>query len=599
MRILHIVGDSRYGGAVRIIQGLGRMARDEGWQVDVLTTDSSVQKAFESESLGIVNLDVIRREIRPLWDLAGLLRLSRFLRHQRYGIVHTHTSKGGFIGRLAARLAGVPVIVHTVHGFAFHEFSPALSRIVYSSMERLAARWCHRIVSVSEFHQRWAVDLRICPLRQIQAIPNGITPAPRSDQCEPAVLRREFGLGESDVMILSFARLVADKGLAYLIEAAAMLRQRGLRYRVLIAGDGPERARLERLVRSLRLCEEVILLGFRDDIGDLLAASDVVVLPSLREGLSISMLEAMAAGKPIIASSIGSHRELASQADMARLVPVADATGLANAIQQFALDPALRARLGAGARALFEARYVEDRMLNDYRQLYSTLLERQRPFYRTVPSTNGPSVVRSATTGDLAEIVAIHQKAFRHFFLTRMGPEFLRLYYDLVLNYPGGIILVSETHGAVNGFVCGFCDPAGFYRSMWRERREFVLPAVTALLRNPFLAAKVIHGIRRIQTSAAQGPPRSCELSSIAVSPDASGNRLGRALLLAFLDQSWSEEAQCVYLSTDADGNDTANALYREIGFAQSRQFLQRKGRWMNEYVIHRVPAHGPLETHR
>ena len=162
VRVLHIIGDSCYGGIAGIILGLGRTARAEGWQVDVLTTNPVVQEAFERQSLGIVNLDVIRREMRPFWDLGGLVRLSRFLRRQRYQIVHTHTSKAGFVGRLAAWLAGVPIVVHTAHGFAIHEQSPAWARIAYSWLERLAARWCHRIVSVSEFHRGWAVQLGIC-----------------------------------------------------------------------------------------------------------------------------------------------------------------------------------------------------------------------------------------------------------------------------------------------------------------------------------------------------------------------------------------------------------------------------------------------------
>jgi len=596
MKVLHIVGDSRYGGIARIILGLGRVAHSDGWQVDVLTTDPEVQSALRQQSLGVVHLDVIRRRIRPLWDLVGLFRLRSFLRREEYSIVHTHTSKGGFIGRLAAWLAGVPVIVHTVHGFAFHEQSPALVRILYSALERLAARWCHRIVSVSEFHERWAVELNICSPLQIQAIPNGITPPGRSDGCELTRLRHELGVGEGDLLILTPARLAADKGLSYLVEAAAILNRDVGGYRIAIAGDGPVRARLERLARDRGVSGAVTFLGFRQDIGDLLAAADLVVLPSLREGLSISLLEAMAAGKPIIASSIGSHREVAAQAEMARLVPPADPVALAEAIQEFAGDPALRAHLAASARSLFEARYTEDRMLNAYRQLYLSLVERKLPV-RPTPITRGSSAIRCATPADLPRIVEIHQRAFSEFFLTRMGAGFLRLYYELVLKYRTGIILVSENRGELNGFVCGFANPAGFYQLMWQNRRTFALPALQALFSHPWLATNVMHGIRRIQNTVLQGPPQSCELSSIAVTPEASGNGVGRGLLRSFLERSWSMHAQCVYLTTDAEANEAANALYREAGFHHCRRFLQRKGRWMNEYVFTRAHAGVSLET--
>ncbi len=594
VRVLHIIGDSCYGGIAGIILGLGRTAQSEGWQVDVLTTNPVVQEAFARQSLGIVNLDVIRREMRPLWDLMGLIRLSRFLRSQRYRIVHTHTSKGGFVGRLAAWLAGVPIIVHTAHGFAIHEQSPAWARIAYSWLERLAARWCHRIVSVSEFHRGWAVQLGICQAGQIQAIPNGITPLVRTDGSATSGLRRQLEVGDSDLLILSAARLAPDKGLTHLIEAAAVLPHGETRYRFAIAGEGPVRESLERLVQDRGVSERVTFLGFRRDIGDLLAACDLVVLPSLREGLSISLLEAMAAGKPIIATSIGSHREVASQAEMACLVPPANPAALADAIQQFARDPALRAHLAGGARALFEARYTEERMLNEYRQLYLELLDGMQP----APSGCGTSVVRNAAPKDLDAIVGIHQRAFGEFFLTQMGSSFLRMYYQFVLNYHAGILLVGEKHGAISGFVCGFADPAKFYQSMWLNRRDFALPALAALVRHPLLAANILQSVRRIQTSAAQGSQRSCELSSIAVVPELSGNGLGKTLLRSFLSESWSKLAEYVYLTTDASANDIANKLYCDVGFRQSRCFLQRKGRWMNEYVFHRSAADRPVEIH-
>jgi ribosomal protein S18 acetylase RimI-like enzyme len=192
---------------------------------------------------------------------------------------------------------------------------------------------------------------------------------------------------------------------------------------------------------------------------------------------------------------------------------------------------------------------------------------------------------------DLPGIVTIHQKAFSNFFLTRLGGEVLRRYYALVLNYRAGIVLVSERSGILDGFACGFVEPAEFYRLMWRNRRNFVFPALSAMVRHPSLAAGVLYGVQRIQSSASKGPARSCELSSIAVAPEAGGNGLGKALVQAFVAQALSMAAECVYLTTDADGNDQANALYRQVGFQHTQRFLQRQGRWMNEYVIDHLEA--------
>jgi ribosomal protein S18 acetylase RimI-like enzyme len=219
-------------------------------------------------------------------------------------------------------------------------------------------------------------------------------------------------------------------------------------------------------------------------------------------------------------------------------------------------------------------------------------MTRTYPTDEQPPRTGGQGgVVRTATTQDLPGIVKIHQKAFSHFFLTQMGEAFLRNYYDLVLNYRAGIILVSEGPGTVEGFACGFVEPAEFYRLMWRSRRSFAMPVLSALVRQPSLAAKVLSGVHRIQTPESEWPARSCELSSIAVAPETSGNGLGKVLMRAFLEEARKMDAQCVYLTTDADGNDAVNAFYRDVGFKPTRRFLQRKGRWMNEYVINGTEA--------
>jgi len=374
MKLLHIVGDSRFGGAGKIILALAQMAKAEGWEVDVLTTDPTFQAAVRKHGLGLLDLDVIRRPIRPLWDLAGLLRLRSVLKRESYRIVHTHTSKGGFVGRFAASMAGVPLIVHTMHGFAFHERSSLSKRLFYSTLERIAAVRCDQIVSVSEFHRQWAIELGICKRWKILTIPNGVGDHV-AQVAAPLTLRRQLGLSDNHLMLLTMARLAPEKGLDHLIQAAALLRLAVPHCRLFIAGEGPDRLKLERLISDLDISDRVTLLGYRQDITELLAVSDIVVLPSLREGLSISLLEAMAASKPIIASNIGSHHEVASQGNIAKLVPPADVLALTNTILELIRNPTMAADLGINARRLFELRYTEHRMVSAYRDLYCHLLQ--------------------------------------------------------------------------------------------------------------------------------------------------------------------------------------------------------------------------------
>ena len=259
------------------------------------------------------------------------------------------------------------------------EFAVGRDAIPGDALERVAAFACQRIVTVSEYHRRWAADLRITRAQKVVAIPNGI-PLDRVqvDRGREAV-RQELGIGADTRMLLSTGRLAESKGLAYLLHAAQLLRNElKVPFTLVCAGTGPHQADLEKLVRDLDLREVVTFLGFRNDIGDLLAASDIVVLPTLREGLSIALLEAMAAAKPIITTNIGSNVEATQNGRAALLVPARDAAALAKAIRHFANDAALRLSKSVNAKEIFDQHYTEDRMLESYRAQYLDLLQLER-----------------------------------------------------------------------------------------------------------------------------------------------------------------------------------------------------------------------------
>lgn len=375
-RVLHVVGSSKFGGDSVLVVELARAARDRGFAVDILATDPHFQDLIRQNGIGLVDLDVIRREIRPAWDLSGLVRLSGFLSRTPYTIVHTHTSKPGVVGRLAAHHNRVPAIVHTVHLFGFHEGSPRIPSAVYAGIERRAAHWCDRIITVSEYHRDWALRVGIGTPEKVVAIPNGVPDHRAAADVDPRLVRASLGLGDDDFVIVSTGRLAEQKGLEYLIRAMPAVLSAVPDAVVLLAGEGPLIVPLSRLVDELGLASRVRLLGFRADVADLLTAADLVALPSLWEGLSISLLEAMAAGRPVVTTTIGSNREVTRDGAVADLVPPKDAAALATAVISLAGDPQRREALGRAARTEQQTRYTIDRMLAGYMEQYDILLDR-------------------------------------------------------------------------------------------------------------------------------------------------------------------------------------------------------------------------------
>lgn len=392
VRILHILGDSRFGGASFGILRLARYWQSVGWRVDILATDPQFLQAAAEAGVPTVPLDCIWREIRPLRDLAGLWKLYRYLRARRYTVVHTHTTKAGFAGRLAGWLARVPIVVHTAHGFAFHETSHRAKIWFYATMDRIASVGSQRVVTVSRFHKAWGEELGMAPAAKLVAIPNGIPEPPVITPEAAAAARHDLGLTERDLALFTPGRLAPEKGLEDLLDALCLARPQSPRpLKLIIAGDGSLAGPLRRQASELGIAADIRFLGFRKDIPQLLAACDVVVFPTWREGLSIALLEAMSHGKAIVTTTIGSNLEATAEGEAALLVPPRKPAELAEAILALAADESRRRSLGAAARRLYGQRYTQDRMLSGYHQLYLELLEeneRARPVSTVLPSPN-------------------------------------------------------------------------------------------------------------------------------------------------------------------------------------------------------------------
>jgi len=203
-----------------------------------------------------------------------------------------------------------------------------------------------------------------------------------------------------------------------------------------------------------------------------------------------------------------------------------------------------------------------------------------------VTSDRAERHVRPARIADLTAIVAIHERAFARSFLTRLGPSFLELYYSTVLGYHNHIFLVSTQETSVLAFVSGFLEPAGFYKLMKRRSLQMGVAILRSLLTQPALIRPVLYGSVRVLRNATAPTHGCCELSSLAVNPQITGQGIGTSLVSAFLDCAWQKNASCVHLTTDASAR--ANEFYLRLGFRLSSQERRSRVRLMNEYTMMR-----------
>ena len=374
IRVLQVIGGSKFGGAIWVILSYVEALQEHGCAVAVCTSVERVAEVFRGAGCEIVSVPEMVREIDPWRDLRSIVKLSGICREGGFDVVHTHTSKGGFLGRAAARLAGIPIVIHTAHGFAFHEASSSASIFFYAFLERLAAQWCDRMITVSDFHRAWAIRLGITAPERIVTIRNGVSRSRLAVTRNRHDVRKELGIDEHDFLLASIGRLAPQKGLETLILALPDILRRNPRARLVLVGEGPLRSELEAGLEGSGLASAVRFLGFRRDVGEILSASDVVIAPTLREGLSISVLEAMAMGKPIVTTAIGSNLELIEDGVSGLLVPPNDPARLAEAILRVEADPVSASRYGDAARQRFDLEFTEQVMKQSVWSLYRQLI---------------------------------------------------------------------------------------------------------------------------------------------------------------------------------------------------------------------------------
>jgi glycosyltransferase involved in cell wall biosynthesis len=304
----------------------------------------------------LVELPALGREVAPVADLTALAQFVRLIRRERPAIVHTHTSKAGFIGRLAAVIARVPAVIHQPHGHLFYGYYGARRTAVFTALERRAARWTDRIITLTD---RGAVEHLahgIGRAEQYVTVPSGV---PTAELRAAAPARREararLGLDPAAFVVVGLGRLVPIKGFDLLVRALPAVVEQIPSARVLLVGEGAERPRLEALARSLGVAERLGMLGGVFDVTTRLAAADVLAVPSRNEGMGRVIVEAMALGIPVVATAVGGTPDVVTDGESGRLVLPEDVVALAAALVELGRDETLRDKLGEAAQARAES----------------------------------------------------------------------------------------------------------------------------------------------------------------------------------------------------------------------------------------------------
>lgn len=321
----------------------------------------------------------LRRDAAPSRDLRALRDLVRHFRRFRPDLVDTHLSKAGFLGRLAAKIAGVPS-VHTFHINIFGGYGwRPLERQAYLRLERIAARWTSRLISLSDELGAEILAHGIGAAAQFRTINLGLDfgafeVAPDKINAARARLRAELGLTENAVLIGHIARLAPVKSVKTFVQAAAMLRRTHPEVTFLVIGDGETRPRLEFRARELKLGQNLRFLGLRSDIAALNLGLDAVALTSLQEGTPISIIESLAAAKPVVASDVGGVSRLIEHQKTGFLVPPNDAKAVADALEWVLENPRQAACWGQNGRQKMRREFGIERMIDEHRALYREVL---------------------------------------------------------------------------------------------------------------------------------------------------------------------------------------------------------------------------------
>ena len=383
-RVLRIFSRLNIGGPSVHVILLTAGLRDRGYETRLVV---GLEEAREGDLVDLAiekgvpihRLAALGREIRPLSDLRAFWALFRLMRRFRPAVVHTHSAKAGLLGRLAARLSGVPVVVHTFHGHVLRGYFGPLESALFKHLEKALGRRTHVLLAVSEAVKQDLVALGVARAEKIRVIPLGLELERLSGELPRGGLRREAGFPDGAPLVGAVGRLVPVKDLGTFLAAAVLVRKSLPEVRFAIVGDGEARTSLQEEAARLGLSGVAFFHGWRRDMAAVFGDLDVVVNSSRNEGTPVALIEALAAGLPVVATRVGGTPDLLGDGARGLLVPAGDPAALAAAVLATLREPeAARRRAREGRRYVLGA-HSAARLIGDVDGLYRELLAARAP----------------------------------------------------------------------------------------------------------------------------------------------------------------------------------------------------------------------------
>jgi glycosyltransferase involved in cell wall biosynthesis len=379
--VLHPITRLIVGGAQENTMFTAALLDKERFAAEIVSgpqtgSEGSLFEEVRRRGIPLTILPSLVRQVSPWNDFQALSRLTDFMRRRRFQIVHTHSSKAGILGRLAARRAGVPVIIHTVHGWSFHEHTSALTTLIYILLERLTAGSSSALITVAQRDIAKGLQHKIGRPGQYHLIRSAI-PLDEFDprQYDGTQVRTELGLPHSAPVLGNVGRFSSQKNPLDWVRVAGRVRRRLPECRFLLVGDGPLRAQVERALREEAIFDRTVLTGLRRDPARMLAAMDVFMMTSLWEGLPRVIPEALAMGRPVVAYRADGISESVQEDKTGFLTNPGNLDGMAEHCIRLLKDPNHRRELGLNGMAFARTEFDVNRMVTQIADLYSKLLE--------------------------------------------------------------------------------------------------------------------------------------------------------------------------------------------------------------------------------